>query len=71
MICMWFSRRTNRHFDSTCVFFSSHFRDDVAELVVGSLINPKAAGLTFEVKSDLPFSTLWEEVTGRQPRDYR
>ena len=32
----------------------------MAELAVEALMNPKATGLTFEVKSDLAFSTLWE-----------
>jgi len=35
-------------------------RDDIAELAVESLLTPEASGLTFEVKSDLAFSTLWE-----------
>lgn len=35
-------------------------RDDVAELSVESLLIPEANGLTFEVKSDLAFSTIWE-----------
>ncbi|CAM9416803.1 unnamed protein product [Sphacelaria rigidula] len=45
-------------------------RDDIAELAVGSLLTPKAAGLTFEVKSDLAFSTIWEAQSGAPPRDY-
>lgn len=46
-------------------------RDDVAELAVESLLNPRAKGLTFEVKSDLAFSTIWEGPSeGEQARDY-
>lgn len=39
---------------------STRHRDDIAELAVEALLNPEASGLTFEVKSDLAFSTLWE-----------
>ncbi|CAM9520877.1 unnamed protein product [Laminaria digitata] len=46
-------------------------RDDIAELVVESLLTPLAKSLTFEVKSDLAFSTLWEGPgEGDQARDY-
>ena len=46
-------------------------RDDIAELVVASLLSPLAKSLTFEVKSDLAFSTLWEGPSeGGQARDY-
>lgn len=46
-------------------------RDDIAELAVEALLNPKASGLTFEVKSDLAFSTLWEGAPdGDAGRDY-
>ena len=47
------------------------FRDDIAELVVESLLTPLAKSLTFEVKSDLAFSTLWEgSGEGDHARDY-
>lgn len=46
-------------------------RDDVAELAVASLMAPEAAGLTFEVKSDLAFSTKWTGAEETQsPRNY-
>lgn len=46
-------------------------RDDVAELVVEALLTPLAKSLTFEVKSDLAFSTVWEGPSeGDQARDY-
>eukprot|EP00752_Nemacystus_decipiens_P017720 g15888.t1 len=46
-------------------------RDDIAELAVEALVNPKAAGLTFEVKSDVAFSTVWEGAPeGDAGRDY-
>lgn len=46
-------------------------RDDIAELAVESLLTPEASGLTFEVKSDLAFSTLWEGAPeGDADRNY-
>ncbi|CAM9280674.1 unnamed protein product, partial [Hapterophycus canaliculatus] len=42
-------------------------RDDIAELAVEALLKPEANGLTFEVKSDLAFSTLWEGVPDGSP----
>ena len=54
-----------------CVFSLVLCRDDVAELAVEALLNPVASGLTFEVKSDIPFSTIWKaESVGDQPRNY-
>lgn len=47
------------------------FRDDVAELAVEALLTPSARALTFEVKSDLAFSTLWTGAPeGDKGRDY-
>lgn len=44
----------------------------MAELAVEALLNPLANGLTFEVKSDLAFSTVWTGASqGDKPRDYR
>ncbi|CBN79682.1 conserved unknown protein [Ectocarpus siliculosus] len=46
-------------------------RDDIAELAVSSLLTPEASGLTFEVKSDLAFSTLWQGAPqGAPARSY-
>lgn len=46
-------------------------RDDVAQLSVEALMNPAASGLTFEVKSDLPFSQVWKGPSEGDPaRDY-
>lgn len=56
---------------ATCSISDDPNRDDVAELAVEALVNPKANGLTFEVKSDLAFSTLWEGTSnGDAVRDY-
>lgn len=50
----------------------SHDRDDIAELAVEALLTPAASGLTFEAKSDIPFSTIWETRNAEgQHRDYR
>ena len=46
-------------------------RDDVADLCVALLACPAAAGLTFEVKSTVPFSQPWEgPPPGTPPRDW-
>lgn len=43
----------------------------MAELAVEALLNPLAESKTFEVKSDLAFSTIWEGAReGQRARDY-
>lgn len=48
-------------------------RDDVAELCVELLSQPVAAGVTFEVKSTVPFSTPWQPDPSQPPppRDWK
>lgn len=47
-------------------------RDDVAELCVSLLEQEDMAGVTFEIKSTVPFSTPWteEDAKGSAPRDW-
>lgn len=47
-------------------------RDDAADLCVALLSTPAATGVTFEVKSTVPFSQPWEgPPAGTPPRDWR
>ena len=45
-------------------------RDDVAELCIALLEQPEAVGLTFEIKSTVPFSTPYESDPNAPPRDW-
>jgi hypothetical protein len=46
-------------------------REDVADLCVTLLDAPSATGVTFEVKSTIPFSQVWEAPSAGAAVDWR